>query len=130
MDSIRIKIAKEVGLGDVANSVIPKTAIVNNSNSADISSRYFMPWNCHPAYAVTGSMALLAACKSKNTVCSEFYSNFFESGPFILEHPSGLLKIDYEVKYKNEMIEDIKVTTTRNARLIMSGNVFVKKSLL
>ena len=32
--------------------------------------------------------------------------------------------------YKNEMIEDIKVTTTRNARLIMSGDVFVKKSLL
>ena len=130
MDTIRIKIAKEVGLGDVANSVIPKTAIVNSSNSADISSRYFMPWNCHPAYAVTGSMALLAACKSKNTVCSEFYSNFSESGPFSLEHPSGLLKINYEVNYKNEMIEDIKVTTVRNARLIMSGNVFVKKSLL
>ena len=130
MDSIRINIAKEIGLGDVANSVIPKTAIVNSSKSADISSRYFMPWNCHPAYAVTGSMALLAACKSKNTVCSEFYSNFSKSGPFTLEHPSGLLKIHYEVKYKNEMIEDIKVTTTRNARLIMSGNVFVKKSLL
>ena len=130
MDTIRIKIAKKIGLGDVANSVIPKTAIVNKSKSADISSRYFMPWNCHPAYAVTGSMALLAACKSKNTVCSEFYSDFSESGPFTLEHPSGLLKIDYEVKYKNEIIEDIKVTTTRNARLIMSGNVFVKKSLL
>ena len=130
MDSVRIKIAKEVGLGDVANSVIPKTAIVNNSKSADISSRYFMPWNCHPAYAVTGSMALLAACKSKGTVCSEFYNNFSDKGLFTIEHPSGLLKIDYEVFYNNEMIEDIKVSTTRNARLIMSGNVFVKKSQL
>ena len=89
-----------------------------------------MPWNCHPAYAVTGSMALLAACKSKDTVCSEFYSNFSNNGLFKLEHPSGFLKIDYEVVYNNEIIEDIKVTTTRNARLIMSGDVFVKKSLL
>ena len=48
-------------------------------------------------------MALLAACKSKNTVCSEFYSNFSESGLFTLEHPSGSLKIDYEVKYKNDV---------------------------
>ena len=130
MDSVRIKIAKKVGLGDVANSVIPKTAIVNDSKSADISSRYFMPWNCHPAYAVTGSMALLAACKSKGTVCSEFYNNFSDKGLFTIEHPSGLLKIDYEVFYNNEMIEDIKVSTTRNARLIMSGDVFVKKSQL
>ena len=130
MDKIRIKIAKEIGLGDVSNSVIPKTAIINSSKSADISSRYFMPWNCHPAYAVTGSMALLAACKSKDTVCSEFYSNFSNNGLFTLEHPSGFLKIDYEVVYNNEIIEDIKVTTTRNARLIMSGDVFVKKSLL
>ena len=68
--------------------------------------------------------------KTAYTVCSEFYSNFSESGPFTLEHPSGLLKIDYEVNYKNDMIEDIKATTTRNARLIMSGSVFVKKSLL
>ena len=89
-----------------------------------------MPWNCHPAYAVTGSMALLAACKSKGTVCSEFYNNFSDKGLFTIEHPSGLLKIDYEVFYNNEMIEDIKVSTTRNARLIMSGNVFVKKSQL
>ena len=67
-------------MGDVTNSVLPKTAIVIKPDQADIKSRYFMPWDCHPAYAVTGSMALLGACKSKDTICSEFYDNYSDSG--------------------------------------------------
>ena len=130
MNDIRIKIAKEVGLGDVANSVIPKTAIVMKPEKGNIKSRYFMPWDCHPAYAVTGSMALLAACKSKKTICSEFYNDYSDSGKFSLEHPSGTLEIEFKIKYENDFIEDISVITTRNARLIMSGDVFVKKSLI
>ena len=130
MNNIRIKIAKEVGLGDVANSVIPKTAIVMKPEKGNIKSRYFMPWDCHPAYAVTGSMALLAACKSKKTICSEFYNDYSDSGKFSLEHPSGTLEIEFKIKYENDFIEDISVITTRNARLIMSGDVFVKKSLI
>ena len=130
MNNIRIKIAKEVGLGDVANSVIPKTAIVMKPEKGNIKSRYFMPWDCHPAYAVTGSMALLAACKSKKTICSEFYNDYSDSGKFSLEHPSGTLEIEFKIKYENDSIEDISVITTRNARLIMSGDVFVKKSLI
>lgn len=130
MNDIRIKIAKEVGLGDVTNSVIPKTAIVMKPEKGNIKSRYFMPWDCHPAYAVTGSMALLAACKSKKTICSEFYNDYSDSGKFSLEHPSGTLEIEFKIKYEKDFIEDISVITTRNARLIMSGDVFVKKSLI
>jgi len=130
MNDIRIKIAREVGLGDVSNSVIPKTAIIMNSDEADIKSRYFMPWDCHPAYAVTGSMALLASCKSKDTICSEFYKDYTDTGNFSLEHPSGLLKIEFDIRYEQNEIKDISVTTTRNARLIMSGKKKKKKSLI
>ncbi len=130
MNDVRIKIAKEVGLGDVTNSVIPKTAIVMKPEKGNIKSRYFMPWDCHPAYAVTGSMALLAACKSKKTICSEFYNDYSDNGKFSLEHPSGTLQIEFKIKYEKDFIEDISVITTRNARLIMSGDVFVKKSLI
>ena len=130
MDKIRIKIAKEVGLGDVSKSVIPKTAIVMESKKADIGSRYFMPWDCHPSYAVTGSMALIAACKSKNTICSKYYNDYSESGEFRLEHPAGLMSVNFDLKYKDDKIMDISVKSLRNARLIMSGEVYVKKSLI
>ena len=33
-------------------------------------------------------------------------------------------------KYEDNEIQDITVSTTRNARLIMSGDVYVKKNLL
>ena len=130
MNTIRIKIAKEIGLGDVTNSVLPKTAIVIKPDQADIKSRYFMPWDCHPTYAVTGSMALLGACKSKDTICSEFYNDYSDNGEFEIEHPSGKLKINFNIVYENENIKDINVTSTRNARLIMSGDVYIKKSLI
>ena len=89
-----------------------------------------MPWDCHPAYAVTGSMALLGACKSRDTICSEFYDNYSESGEFEIEHPSGKLKLNFNIVYENENIRDINVISTRNARLIMSGDVYIKKSLI
>ena len=75
MNSIRIKAGEKVGFKNVAKSVIPKMALVSQGQKGDISSRYFTPWDCHPTYAITGSIALAAACKSKQSICSEFYSN-------------------------------------------------------
>ena len=40
------------------------------------------------------------------------------------------IKVKLDLKYKNDIIDDITVSTTRNARLIMSGDVYVKKSLI
>jgi hypothetical protein len=37
---------------------------------------------------------------------------------------------DYLAVSKFDIIDDITVSTTRNARLIMSGDVYVKKSLI
>ena len=73
MNIIRIKIGEKTGFKNVEKSVIPKIALVLKAKKGDIASRYFMPWQCHPTYAVTGSIALAAACKARNTICSEFY---------------------------------------------------------
>ena len=89
-----------------------------------------MPWQCHPTYAITGAMALAAACKSKKTICSDIYQDYSTKCSFKIEHPTGILEVKLDLKYKNDIIDDITVSTTRNARLIMSGDVHVKKSLI
>jgi len=131
MDKVRIELGKLVGLGDVSKSVIPKVALVMKGSNGNIKSRYFMPWSCHQGYAITGSIALAAASKTKGTICSDFYENYSDNGIFEIEHPTGISKIDLTIK-RNILgeIEDLVVSTIRHARLIMDGHVYVQKSKL
>ena len=131
LNKVRIEMGKRIGFGDVSKSVIPKIAIISKSDKGSIKSRYFMPWSCHNGYAITGSICLAAASKSKGTICSEYYEDYSNNGNFEIEHPTGISKIKVEVDYneKNE-IKNLICSTTRHARLIMSGDVYIKKSLV
>lgn len=130
MGEIRIELGKRIGFGDVSKSVIPKVAIISKPDKGSIKSRYFMPWSCHNGYAITGSICLMAAAKSKGTICSEFYSDYSEKGSFKIEHPTGVSKLNFEIEYKDNEISSLIAGTTRHARLLMSGNVYVQKSKL
>jgi len=130
MGDIRIELGKRIGFGDVSKSVIPKVALVSKADTGSIKSRYFMPWSCHNGYAITGSICLMAASKSRDTICSEFYSDYSDSGTFEIEHPTGTSKLNLEIEYKDNEIKNIIAGTTRHARLLMSGDVYVQKSKL
>jgi len=130
MGEIRVKLGKKIGLGDVSKSVIPKVAIISKAEKGSIKSRYFMPWSCHNGYAITGSICLMAASKSRDTICSEFYSDYSDRGTFEIEHPTGISKLNFEIEYKDTEIKNLIAGTTRHARLIMSGEVYVQKSKL
>lgn len=130
MGDIRIELGKRIGFGDVSKSVIPKVALVSKADKGSIKSRYFMPWTCHNGYAITGSICLMAASKSRETICSEFYSDYSENGIFEIEHPTGISKINFEIEYKDNEINNLIAGTTRHARLLMSGDVYVQKSKL
>lgn len=130
MGEIRIELGKKIGFGDVSKSVVPKVALVSKPDKGSIKSRYFMPWSCHNGYAITGSICLMAASKSKGTVCSEFYSDYSNKGTFDIEHPTGVSKLNFEIEYTNNEITNLIAGTTRHARLLMSGNVHIQKSKL
>ena len=130
MNKIRIEVGKRIGFGDVSKSVIPKVALLSKADKGSIKSRYFMPWQCHNAYAITGTICLATAAKSKGTICNEYYDDFSDEGFFEIEHPTGISKVKVRVTREGEEIVDLVATTTRHARLIMSGEVHIQKSLL
>ncbi len=69
LESIRWQMAEKAGLGDVSGKVLPKIALVASpSGRGSIASRYFTPWSCHSAYAVTGALCLSASCLLPGTV--------------------------------------------------------------
>ena len=130
MNEIRIEVGKRIGFGDVSKSVIPKVALLSKADKGSVKSRYFMPWQCHNAYAITGTICLATAAKSKGTICNEYYDDFSDEGFFEIEHPTGISKVKVKVTREGEEIVDLVATTTRHARLIMSGEVHIQKSLL
>ena len=69
MEPIRIEAGRRMGLGDVAKSVTPKFGIVAAPRAGGaIAARYFMPWQCHPSLAVTGSQCIAACTMTPGTV--------------------------------------------------------------
>ena len=72
IEPLRRAAALRMGLGDVSGKVLPKFAIVAPPrNGGTLAARYFVPWNCHSAFAVTGALCLGAAARIPGTVAYE-----------------------------------------------------------
>jgi len=127
LESIRLQAGQLMGLGDVTKSVTPKIGLVAAARGhASISARYFMPWNCHPGMAVTGSQCLAACLLYPGTV-AEGLAVIPAGNPALvkIEHPGG--RIEVTVNYTGSG-KDLKIVTAgliRTARLLVCGEVII-----
>lgn len=129
LESIRLQIAVKAGMGDVSDKVLPKIALVAPPvGSAVIASRYFTPWSCHSAYAVTGALCLSAASILQGTVVQKI-ARQNESDPLLItiEQPAGKLEIRLEI-VAGEPHSDPQIVSAgliRTARKLFSGRVLL-----
>jgi 2-methylaconitate cis-trans-isomerase PrpF len=92
IEPLRRKAALAMGMGDVAGKVLPKFAIVAPpARDGTLAARYFVPWNCHSAFAVTGALCLGAAARIPGTVVHAV-ARAGEPGVVVIEHPAGTLE--------------------------------------
>jgi len=128
LESIRRRAAILMGMGDVAGKVLPKFALVAPPrDGGSIASRYFVPWNCHAAYAVTGALCLGAAVMLEGTVAHTVARpGRGESGIVVVEHPAGRLETRMSVRrLPAEMPIFDRAGIVRTARPLMAGVVHV-----
>ncbi len=126
IELIREQASQKMGLGSAKGNVIPKFAIISEAkNNGDINIRYFTPTTAHPALAVSAGFCVAAGSFIKGTILHEINSKEFELGEHIvkIETPSGT--IDVGVNFPTTDIKDVEGKTTRTARLLMAGEVFV-----
>ncbi len=127
MESIRIQAGRLMGMGDVAASVTPKFGLIAPPKSGGtISTRYFMPWKCHPTMAVTGSQCLATCLLTPGTVADGMVQLSQENPVEItLEHSSGQLGVivDYEIGASGFKLNSAGLI--RTARKLAEGEVFV-----
>jgi 2-methylaconitate cis-trans-isomerase PrpF len=130
LERLRLKAAWLMGMGDVSGKVLPKLALLSTPrNGGTITSRYFVPWNCHAAHAATGATCVAAACCIPGTVAARIAP----SGPGMerivtIEHPAG--KIETRVQLQQAVDRGIPIISSagivRTARPLFSGQVFAR----
>jgi 4-oxalomesaconate tautomerase len=132
IEAIRREAGPKMGLGDVADKVVPKFGIVAPpAGDGAAAARYFMPWKTHPTMAVTGSQCL-ASCLMLPGSVAEGIAVLPEgagrgSDPFVvrLEHPGGSIDVEMECRVSNSGLDLRSAGIMRTARLLARGEVMV-----
>ena len=127
LEAIRLEAGLRAGMGDVKDNVLPKIGILSPAKDVknNIQSRYLTPKTLHPSHAVTGAICIGAALKIKGTVANEVgRQNGQNRELVIIEHPSGVIETNIELKEKNGQLELEKAGSLRTVRKIMEGYVY------
>ncbi|MGH6814810.1 MAG: 4-oxalomesaconate tautomerase [Hyphomicrobiaceae bacterium] len=131
MEAMRRQAGRMMGLGDVADKVIPKTAILAAPRSGGhIASRYFTPDKLHAAHAVTGG-ACVAACSVLDGSVAEGLTSMaaIHAETIVIEHPSGVIDIGLVRHGRGTDMQIERAGVLRTARKIMAGEVYVPERL-
>jgi 4-oxalomesaconate tautomerase len=131
LESIRLKASKLMGLGDATGKVIPKFGIVAapETENGSITARYFVPFTCHSAFAVTGSCCVASAAITPGTVAHDVAKTGNGTTQLIgLEHPSGRIDVNVEFGVKEKFPDIKRVGILRTCRRLFEGDVLVPES--
>jgi 4-oxalomesaconate tautomerase len=134
-EAIRRKAGAMMGMGDVSEKVVPKVGLLSAprrtapAGGASITSRYFVPWNCHAAHAVTGALCVGSAIMLAGTVAGKIVP--VPKGPFadiVIEHPTGTMGVAVATTGEGAAMTIEGGSFLRTARLLFAGEVFVPAS--
>ncbi|MCL2470577.1 MAG: 4-oxalomesaconate tautomerase [Propionibacteriaceae bacterium] len=130
IESIRLKAAVMMGLGDVTSKNFPKMCLVAPpQHGGCVSTRCFIPHVCHDAVGVLAAVTIASACIMKNSVCDGVaVIPGGQQMSLSVEHPSGQFTIDTSLDpHDPQKIE--QAALLRTARLLMKGQAMVPESV-
>jgi len=131
LEDLRRSAALKMGLGDVSRSISPKICMVSKErNGGSITSRYFTPFDCHDAHAVSGGLCLAAACLIEGSVAYKVAApvtpeqDTFEQ-EIVIEHPSGNIWTSVNIDKSGGSLDFPLASFIRTARPLFEGSVIV-----
>lgn len=131
LEKIRLAAAHKMGMGDVRGKVIPKVGLLAApSQGSNITSRYFVPNNCHSAHAVTGAICIAVTTALKGSV-ADGLARYDEDLPTscIIDHPSGTIKVALDLLQGGDQLQVHSASIVRTARKLYAGDVYVPSSV-
>lgn len=132
VERIRLAAAIDMGFGDVTGNVIPKVGLLSKPQfDGTITSRYFVPQNCHASHSVTGAICISVATVHKKTIISDLIETPIGSLTDIrIEHPSGKIDLILKMEKEGSAIDILSVGLIRTAKKIMEGVVTIPKKAI
>jgi len=130
INSIRLQAGPAMNLGDVAKKVVPKMCLVARPQAGgNISTRTFIPHDCHAAVGVLGAVTVATAAVLPGSVAHRLAVVPMGSTKIVsVEHPSGEFSVSLTMD-QQDASRVARVALLRTARLIMRGEVFVPQDL-
>jgi 4-oxalomesaconate tautomerase len=126
IESIRLQAGPAMKLGDVAKKVVPKMCLVAKPTpGGNISTRTFIPHDCHSAVGVLGAVTVATAAVTAGTVAQRVA--VVPEGArktFSVQHPSGEFTVLLEMSAQTPTAV-ARASLLRTARLIMRGDVYI-----
>ena len=131
LESIRLELGPRMNLGDVAKKVVPKMSLISRPRSGGhVSTRTFIPHDCHAAIGVLGAVSVATACILPGSVAAGVAA--VPPGAekrMSVEHPSGEFSVTLEVGGSAERPIVQKAGLLRTARLILKGEVQIPRAV-
>jgi 4-oxalomesaconate tautomerase len=125
LNKIRIEAGYLMGMGDCSALVVPKPLMVAPPRTGGtITSRDFVPYNCHATHSVTGAMALATACALPGSIAQKV-AGPFERGTVTIEHPSGTMAIEVDADASDNKFVLHEANLLRTCRKLFEGFVFI-----
>lgn len=131
LERLRREAGRLMGLGDVADRVVPKLCLVAPPREGgSIASRYFTPLACHKSHAVTGAICLATACAMPGSVAAEQARPTSGARRLVqIEHPAGRIEVEIEVSGSPDHPAVERAALLRTARRLFDGHVLVPRSV-
>lgn len=127
VEAIRLKAGPLMNLGDVAKKVVPKMVLVAPPGAGGhISTRSFIPHECHSAIGVFAAVSVATACVLPGSPASDVVV-LPEGATKVMsvEHPTGEFTVRLEVSGTREAPTVTRAGLLRTARALMDGAVLV-----
>jgi 4-oxalomesaconate tautomerase len=129
IEAIRLLAGPMMNLGDVARKVVPKMCLVAPPVAGgNISTRTFIPHDCHAAVGVLGAVTVATAAVLPGSVANHLaLVPVGNPKTLSVEHPSGEFSVVLTLDPQDPTTV-IGAALLRTARLIMRGEVFVPQN--
>lgn len=128
LEAVRREAGAMMGLGDVADRVVPKPVLVSEPGiGGTLTVRYFTPHACHRSVAATGAVGVATACVVPGSVAHDI-AELTASEPtiqVIVEHPAGRTPIELELAAPGAEVPVLRASLVRTARRLFAGSVLV-----
>ena len=139
IERIRLEAGRRMGLGEVAESVVPKVGILAPPRRGGVVySCYLTPHHVHAAHAVTGAICVAYCASIRGSVSRGVARLPAEriTAPIVggiatvrIEHPSGTSEVRLQTEIGDAQLNDWRAGTVITARKVMNGQVFIPNHL-